>query len=79
MRGGVSAEGTKGGEVSMYLSAPLMQTAGRVPASSFACYSPVQVGAGGKRGCCCECKGTQMREAGEKSGGCAFNLGPVVM
>ena len=34
-RGGVSAEGTKGGEVSTYLSAPLMQTVGRVPACSF--------------------------------------------
>ena len=34
-RGGVSAEGTKGGEVSTYLSAPLMQTVGRVPACLF--------------------------------------------
>ena len=35
MKGGVSAEGTKGGEVSTYLSAPLTQTVGRVPACSF--------------------------------------------
>ena len=40
-REGVSAEGTIGGEVSMYLSAPLMQTVGRVPVCSFACYSLV--------------------------------------
>ena len=41
VRGGVSAEGTKGGEVSTYLSAPLMQMAGRVPVCSFVCYSLV--------------------------------------
>ena len=33
--GRVSAEGTKGGEVSTYLSTPLMQMVGRVPVCSF--------------------------------------------
>ena len=55
-----------------------MQTAGRVSACSFACYSLVQVGAGGRRGSCCAHKGVQTREAGEKGGGCKFNLGVLL-
>ena len=62
----------------MYLSAPLMQTAGRVPACSFACDSLVRVGAGGRRGSCCVPKGAQTREAGEKGGGCEFDSGVLL-
>ena len=55
-----------------------MEKAGRVPACLFVCYSLVRVGAGGRRGSCCACKGAQTREAGEKGGGCEFDSGVLL-